>query len=147
MRKLIFTFFLCLLAAVQSAWGYDFSYTYEGDTLYYNVLSTDKTAEVTSSYVSGAVEIPLIVTNGGVTYSVTSIGEKAFSYCSGLTSVTIPNSVTSIGGSAFHGCSGLTSVTIPNSVTSIGEVWRPAKPSTVHGVLILPIERIKLMLS
>ena len=52
--------------------------------------------------------------------SVTSIGGGAFSGCSGLTSVTIPNSVTSIGGSAFSGCRGLTSVTIPNSVTSIG---------------------------
>ena len=53
--------------------------------------------------------------------SVTSIGESAFSNCSGLTSVTIPNSVTSIGDGAFSGCSGLTSVTIPNSVTSIGD--------------------------
>ena len=52
--------------------------------------------------------------------SVTSIGELAFSYCDGLTSVTIPNSVTSIGRSAFSGCSSLTSMTIPNSVTSIG---------------------------
>ena len=53
--------------------------------------------------------------------SVTSIGDRAFASCSGLTSVTIPNSVTSIGGAAFRDCSGLTSVTIPNSVTSIGE--------------------------
>ena len=52
--------------------------------------------------------------------SVTSIGNYAFADCSGLTSVTIPNSVTSIGNYAFADCSGLTSVTIPNSVTSIG---------------------------
>ncbi|MDD6642460.1 MAG: leucine-rich repeat domain-containing protein, partial [Bacteroidales bacterium] len=37
-------------------------------------------------------------------------GSSAFAYCSGLTSVTIPNSVTSIGGGAFAYCSGLTSV-------------------------------------
>ena len=53
--------------------------------------------------------------------SVTSIGDYAFSHCSGLTSISIPNSVTSIGGAAFSGCSGLTSISIPNSVTSIGD--------------------------
>lgn len=68
-------------------------------------LYSDETTEITN----------LIIPN-----SVTSIGECAFYYCSGLTSVTIPNSVTSIGNSAFIYCSGLTSVTIPNSVTSIG---------------------------
>ena len=52
--------------------------------------------------------------------SVTSIGASAFFSCSSLTSVTIPNSVTSIGISAFSNCRGLTSVTIPSSVTSIG---------------------------
>ena len=48
------------------------------------------------------------------------IADSAFSWCEGLTSVTIGNSVTSIGDHAFSGCSKLTSVIIPNSVTSIG---------------------------
>ena len=50
---------------------------------------------------------------------VTSIGDDAFSYQDGLSSVTIPNSITSIGSGAFYNCKGLTSVTIPGSVTSI----------------------------
>ncbi len=51
--------------------------------------------------------------------SVTSIGGSAFSGCSSLTSIEIPNSVTSIGGNAFYCCHSLTSIIIPNSVTSI----------------------------
>ncbi|MDR0304781.1 MAG: leucine-rich repeat protein, partial [Chitinispirillales bacterium] len=50
----------------------------------------------------------------GTTYtipsSVTSIGEHAFYYCNGLTSVTIPSSVTSIGERAFYYCNGLTKI-------------------------------------
>ena len=48
------------------------------------------------------------------------IADSAFSGCTDLTSITIPDSVTHIGDSAFSGCKGLTSITIPDSVTSIG---------------------------
>ena len=57
----------------------------------------------------------VIITGGS------SIGAGAFSGCSRLMSVTIPDSVTEIGGSAFEGCGMLESVTIPDSVTSIGD--------------------------
>lgn len=52
---------------------------------------------------------------------VTSLGNHAFHYCYGLTSIVIPNSVTHIGWSTFWGCWNLTSITIPNSVTYIGD--------------------------
>ena len=45
--------------------------------------------------------------NTTIPNSVTTIGERAFSYCTGLTSVTIPSSVTSIGSYAFSICSAL----------------------------------------
>ena len=65
-------------------------------------------------------DIPEVITYGGATYKVVSIGTSAFSNCFGLKSVTIPSSVTSIGLGAFGSCHSLTSIIIPNSVTSIG---------------------------
>jgi uncharacterized repeat protein (TIGR02543 family) len=49
---------------------------------------------------------------------VTAIGDYAFYYCLGLTSVTIPASVTSIGSGAFVNCSGLTSINVDAANTA-----------------------------
>ena len=50
---------------------------------------------------------------------VMRIGDYAFSGCSNLTSINIPEGVTSIGGGAFYRCSSLASINIPEGVTSI----------------------------
>ena len=71
---------------------------------------------------SGAIVIPESVTYSGKTFRVTSIGHSAFSSCSSLTAVTIPESVTNIDIGAFYGCSGLASIAIPNRVTTIGNI-------------------------
>ena len=60
------------------------------------------------------------LTSVNIGNGVTTIGNNAFQDCSKLTSVNIGKGVTSIGYSAFSGCFRLTSVTIPNSVTTIG---------------------------
>ena len=51
---------------------------------------------------------------------ITSIGYDAFAYCSGLTSLNLPAGITSIDKYAFLDCSGLTSLTLPDGITSIG---------------------------
>ena len=88
--------------------------------LRYKVNSSNPTeVSVGAAATITTANIPETVTYEGVTYSVTSIRDLAFSGSS-LTSITIPNSVTSIGIWAFRNCSSLTSIDIPNSVTSIG---------------------------
>lgn len=51
---------------------------------------------------------------------LTSIENYAFSGCTNLTSIVIPNSVKSIGEEIVSGCTNLASLDIPNSVTTIG---------------------------
>ena len=129
MKTKLFSFFVALFATT-ALWAYDFK---SGD-LYYNITSSsDKTVEVTSSIDDGnffdgvnyegliSADIPSSVAYNGITYSVTNIGNRAFSRCPDLTSIIIPNSVTSIGDAAFRRSTNLTNITIPNSVTSIGD--------------------------
>ena len=120
MKKFIFFFTLSL--SVITTWAFDFSAVApSGQTLYYTITS-DSTVEVLGEFgaISDSLIIPSTVVNDGVIYSVTSIGETAFFYCNGLTSVEIPNSVTRIGNYAFYNCSNLRNVEIGNSVTIIG---------------------------
>ena len=96
------------------------------DEINYTVLtvpSGGKNGEVevgSNLYASGDITIPATIVHNGQTYTVTSIGDYAFTSSYNLASVDIPDSVTSIGNGAFLMCDGLTSIDIPDSVTSIG---------------------------
>ena len=189
---------LCLLGAVQ-AQAADFSL----NGISYNILSmADLTCEVakrSSGSYSGDIVIPETVTYSGRTFTVTQIGERAFSgastlftvkcpdtvtsidteafrncrnlvsveynsivaigdsafsNCSSLTDITIPNSVTAIGESAFSGCSSLKSVTIPNSVTeienstfegcsSLTSVTIPNSVTTIGGLRLVVVQALR----
>ena len=82
------------------------------ESLLYEFDDSSKTFTVTGigTYTNAHLVIPK--THNG--YPVVAIGERAFEYCSKLTSVTIPDSVTTIGDYAFLYCSSLTSVNMTN---------------------------------
>ena len=110
----------------------DFEYTLDEDGN--NVTITKYNGEEENAVIPSEIDGKKVTTIGYDAFSgcsglasvtipdgVTTIGDDAFSGCSGLASVTIPHSVTRIGSGAFSGCIGLASVTIPDSVTKIGE--------------------------
>ena len=125
MKRLIL-FFALMTATVHAAvaLSYDFSADNdEGVTIYYKINDDGNTVSVTKNYddyYKGTVNIPQSVTNEGTSYSVTAIGESAFSACWDLTSVTIPVGVTTIDDRAFYSSGYLTNISIPDGVKTIG---------------------------
>lgn len=75
--------------------------------------------------------------------TVKSIGDYAFSYCSGINQIVIPDGVESIGVSAFLGCGSLRRISLPQSLREIGfeafagcraleSLFIPANVTTIH---------------
>lgn len=98
-------------------------YFYSGGVKYSINDSTVSVTGYDASTLPENLEIPNTVTNGSVTYTVTSIGDNAFYACTKLSSVYIPNTVTSIGNNAFNYCyNKLNSVTFEenSNLTTIG---------------------------
>lgn len=80
--------------------------------LNYNIISPEAlTVEVIeNNSASGNVIIPETVTYNGTTYTVTQIAAQAFGNATGMTSLSIPSTITTIGNNAFTGCTGLETV-------------------------------------
>lgn len=115
--------------------AYDFAVRLNsGDTLYFEV--TDAVRHLATvvppsddgpdyykghGKISGVLVIPSEVTFEGQSYTVTIIGERAFSGCTDIRMVSIPSTVTTIGSYAFYGCTGINDpVVIGENVTRVG---------------------------
>lgn len=127
MKKLLLSVGVVLLCSAR-AWGYDFMV----DGIAYNKLS-ETTVEVTftgkdynsgKDYAAEAYVIPAEVTNDGVSYAVTKIGDSAF-YGSPTQSVFLPGSITEIDNYAFGMCRSLKEINLPSGITSIPDYAFP----------------------
>ena len=103
------------------------------DGFYYSLSGSKATVVAGDTQYTGNVTIPSSFIYKGVTYNVTSIGANAFSNCTGLTSITIPNSVTDIANSAFKNCTGLITVTIESNALVSANRTITTPLSTIFG--------------
>lgn len=107
----------------------DFSYTYEGSTVNYNILDEDaKTCEVRSVDIdnSGKLIIPEIAIDGDSQYSVVAIhGDASFGHS--ITSVSIPKSINRIPYNPFRSSFSLTEINVdpdnPNFASYKGALY------------------------
>jgi hypothetical protein len=121
---LTFTLFIAVPPVAVHA-AVDDEFTDSGSGLKFKVLTEDSTAKTGTvmveqgGYTETSYTIPTTVTtNGGITYTVTTIANFAFQNCSTLSAISIPDSVTTIDLYAFSGTS-ISAVTIPAGVSKI----------------------------
>lgn len=118
-----------MLLAAPAARAFDFRVAApSGQNIYYSIIAGTNTVKVVSpapdweSYTTpaGLLELPATVEHDGTTYTVKAIDAEAFSFCSNMTGIVIPEGVTSIGRMAFVFCSSLDSIVLPSTLTVIG---------------------------
>lgn len=98
MMKTINPLRILLLLTLLMAAGFSRAADFDVDGIYYNINSSGTSVTVTSNpdRYKGDVVIPPTVTYEGVTYTVTSITDRVFSFCDSLISLSIPYTMTNI---------------------------------------------------
>lgn len=120
-----------LLLSCATVRAYDFADTLSsGQVLYYSQVAggvevvypgaSASTGWVGYTMPTGALTIPATVSHEGTTYAVVGVGDYAFRFCTGLTSVTLSDGIASVGSSVFYSCTGIVEITLPASVTTVG---------------------------
>ena len=119
--KRILLFLIGMLAAVNMQAVVVEDYGYQGMTFSYDTDTHNATLTDGKSIVSSKVVIPGSFVEGGITYTVTSIGANAFKgNTNDINHVIIPEEVTTIGESAFDGCNQIKLIELPSNLSNIG---------------------------
>ena len=134
MRKILF-FAFALVAGVMSMNAQTALDTTQVDGIWYILDKTNHTATVTytpgetggigEGTYSGHLNIPEQIqvydeaTYSYADYTVTAIGDNAFSWCSGLTQITVPATVRTLGLNLLQRTSGVTTLTIADGAAPI----------------------------
>ena len=118
MKKISLLFLSTLISCITL-----FASIQQVNGIYYS-LDSALTATVVKDTINGyqgitEVVIPSTITSEGVTYTVTAIGYSAFSGCSALTAIELPNTLEEIDLLAFN-ATGLSHITLPSSITYVG---------------------------
>lgn len=124
MKRVLRTALLVMLLGAAGL-GKMYAQNFTVGDLNYSVNSDGTTVTITGhkdgTAATGELDIPESVIYNGNSYSVSTIGDYSFGFCSGITgNLRIPNSITTIGEYAFDQCSFEGNLIIPNSVTTIG---------------------------
>lgn len=124
-RERLFSVLVCLCCFL-GVFAYDFmvdgiAYNFNDDGTSVTVTKeANSWSESNYANLSGTLQIPPKVAYNGTEYDVTRIGDSAFSGCTGITELVLPNSILAIDDSAFRDCAGITgNLVIPNSVRII----------------------------
>lgn len=121
MKKKLLLYVVFMMTTLCS-YAYDFTV----DGIFYKIKSrTDFTCYVSyydskTPVYSGDIVIPEKVVYQGVEYTVTEIGSSAFSGCTALTSISLPESIERIEYGAFSGCVLLKEINLPRNIKYVG---------------------------
>lgn len=120
MKKTFFCFGLMFVMSISAVMAQQY---FVAEGINFRVLNDScvKVVAFDDYNYTGNIVIPETVKNGDNTYSVESIGAYAFSKCSGLVAVQLPNSIKTINDCAFYWCDNLKSLTLPSNLETIGK--------------------------
>ena len=127
--KSLISILLCIcmafcMSVVANAAAAKLTYSYSG---------SNATVKSCNAGASGSVKIPSKVTYNSKSYNVKFIGQDAFSGCKYIDTITISNGVTAIKSGAFSNCTSLTDVYVPETLVNCAyDAFDGCENVTVH---------------